>query len=85
MPVRISLPLIMSDSHLEELVTGSHSPAHFRRAREGGIQSYGRDRGGRYLLLILYDSEDYPGGHVVATCREMTEAERHLYKNHIGG
>jgi hypothetical protein len=98
MAVKVVLPPIMSEhvrekverrgiyeDHVEELVLGSPFRNHVRQAREGGLQVYGRDRGGRYLLLILYASGDYPGKHVVATCREMTEAERRLYQDHVGG
>jgi len=97
MAVRVVLPLIMSltvraklerraiyEDHLEELALGDPHRTHFRHAREGGLQVYGRDRGGRFLLLIHYESHDYLGEHVVATCREMTEAERRLHQRHVG-
>lgn len=96
MPTRIQLPIVIGETvrakiagrgihedHVEEIVRSSHHPTHVRRAREGGLLMLGRDRAGRYLLLALYPSRDYPGQHVLATARELTDNERRLYVRHV--
>jgi hypothetical protein len=97
-PIRIQLPLVIGadvrakiearhiyEDHLEEIVREASYRTHARRARQGGVLLLGRDRGGRYLLVALYPSRDYPGRHVVATSRLATDEERRLYQRHIGG
>lgn len=95
--VRVSLPLVMGsavraklerrgiyEDHLEELVQETRHRCHVRKGRDGALLVFGRDRGGRYLLLVLFASTEYPDSHVVATCREMDDAEKRLYQAHTG-
>lgn len=96
MALRIRLPLVIGEDvrakteargiyedHLEEIVRESYHRTHFRRAG-GGALLLGRDRGGRCLFVVLFPSHDYPGQHVVASARRASNAERDLYKRHIG-
>jgi hypothetical protein len=96
-PIRIRLPLVIGEEvrakierrriyedHLEEIVRETYYRTHFRNAADGGALLFGRDRGGRYLLVVLYPSHDYKGRHVVASARLTTDAERGLYNRHIG-
>lgn len=97
MSTRIRLPIVIGEAvrekiatraiyedHIEEIVRESCFRTHVRRAREGGLLLLGRDRAGRYLLVALYPSHNYPGQHVLATAREATENERRLYGRHVG-
>jgi uncharacterized DUF497 family protein len=45
--------------------------------REGTTLVYGTTWSGRYLLVVLVDSQD--GRWYVATAREMTQSERRLF------
>jgi uncharacterized DUF497 family protein len=56
---------------------------HVRRGKEGIYIVFSRTNAGRYILVALADRG---GGYFqVATAREMTLAERRLYKRATGG
>jgi len=54
---------------------------HVRKGKSGLYKVFGRTKGGRYLLVILtYKGE---GNWKIATARDMTINETHLYKKEI--
>ncbi len=56
---------------------------HVRRGKEGLYIVFSRTSAGRYILVALADRAG--GLFEVATAREMTLAERRLYKRATGG
>lgn len=95
---RIGLPLLAGKAvgaklasrgiftdHLEEIVMQAHHPTLVRIGRQDAHLLYGRHRGGRYLLVVLFESRDLPGLFVVATARDMDLAERRLYQRFARG
>ena len=61
---------------VEEALTDSQ---HIRRGRDGLYYVFGRSEGGRNLFVVLRDL----GGGVgrLVTARDMTQAERRLWRN----
>jgi uncharacterized protein len=56
---------------------------HVRRSKEGIYKVFGRTLAGRYLLVVLIDKGD--GEWKVATARSMTDNEKRLFKQVVGG
>lgn len=83
------------DAHIEEKIEQAHgvafleadevaaSPAHYvRRGRNDLYLVYGQTDAGRYLLVVLADHG--AGLWRVVTARDMTAAERRVYREERG-
>jgi uncharacterized DUF497 family protein len=56
---------------------------HIRRSREGFYKLFSQISSGRYVLVVLVNKGE--GNWKVATARQMTDTERHLYRKATGG
>jgi hypothetical protein len=74
------------DDHILDKIESKHeeaeesclsSPRYIRRSRSGLYKLYGQTENGRYLLTVLVNLGD--GHWKIVTCRDMNDAERHLY------
>ncbi|MBF6201965.1 BrnT family toxin [Nocardia cyriacigeorgica] len=61
-----------------EVEEAAQRPYHFTKGREGTNLLLGRTYAGRYLLVVLSESED--GRWYVVTARDMTEPEQKAYE-----
>jgi uncharacterized DUF497 family protein len=56
---------------------------HIRKSKEGLYKLFNQTDAGRYILVVLLNLGD--DNWKVVTAREMTDSERKLYKQSIGG
>lgn len=56
---------------------------YIRKSREGLYKVFSQTSAGRYILVVLVNIGS--GVWKVVTAREMTDSERRLYKQAIGG
>jgi len=56
---------------------------HIRKSREGLYKVFSQTASGRYVLAVLVHLEG--SSWKVVTTREMSDSERRLYKNTVGG
>ncbi len=56
---------------------------HVRRGKEGLYKDFGQTNSGRYILVVLVNKGR--GQWKIVTARSMTDNERKLYKQAIGG
>jgi uncharacterized DUF497 family protein len=56
---------------------------HIRRSREGLYKLFSKTTAGRYILVVLVNLGR--GSWKVVTAREMTDSEKRLYSEAIGG
>lgn len=56
---------------------------HIRRSKEGLYKLFGQTAAGRYILVVLVNLGR--GVWKIVTAREMTDSERRLYNESVGG
>lgn len=72
---KIELKHHVAPKEVEELIKGI---PHVRRGEQGTYRAYGQTYGGRYLFVVFV-LESTSIARII-TARDMTEAERKLYK-----
>ncbi len=56
---------------------------HVRKGKEGLYKLFSQTHAGRYILVVLVNLGS--GNWKLVTAREMTDSERQMYKESVGG